>query len=470
MDNQNRAAFFRFGQMLVDAILVNLGVVFSFWLRFGGIIPAENFGDYISILPWITLSALLLLQFYGLYSTYRKRWAEIFSSLICVIFFLSLISMALSFMTRGFAFPRTVLLLTPVLQMVLLGSWRRLAWQWERSICGRRRVMVVGPYGEAAAMAGKLSRAFGDMVRVTGLIVAREDEQAKETGDSGAEVAAAGENKVNYPVLGIFADYGTCLEAANPQEIYICSSVGREYKSSFLHLGLEQHRQVYLVPDFYEVLLFQARVEQVDDVPVFAVGGLAIPEELKVFKRFMDIVLAGIALAITAPLFAVIAAVVRLESTGPVFYRQRRLTEQGRCFYLYKFRTMIKDAEKLSGPVLAEENDSRITRVGKLLRSVRLDELPQLINVLKGEMSIVGPRPERPFFADQFVNETPEYAYRLSVKSGITGLAQVAGKYSTSYQDKLKYDLLYAKRYSPVKDLAILFQTVKVLLMKDRTS
>lgn len=473
MDNQNRAVLFRFGQMLVDGILVNLGIVFSFLLRFGGAVPAENFQVYIAIFPWITLSALLLLQFYGLYSTCRQRWAEIVSSLICVAFFLALISIAISFMFRGFAFPRTVLLLTPFLQLVLLGFWRRLAWRWERGICGRRRVLVAGARDEAVALAEKLSRALGDMVRVVGLVIDQKIDQknklAGEAGDCLEEIAAAGDAGGSYPFLGTFADYETCLDIADPQEVYICSSVGREDKSSFLHLSLKQNRQVYLVPDFYEVLLSQAKVAQVDDVPVFVLGSLAIPEDLKVFKRIMDIVLASIALLITAPLFVVIAAAVRLESPGPVFFRQRRLTEQGRCFYLHKFRTMVKDAEKHSGPILAGENDFRITRVGKLLRSARLDELPQLINVLKGEMSIVGPRPERPFFTDLFVNETPEYAYRLNVKSGITGLAQVAGKYSTSYQDKLKYDLLYAKRYSPVKDLVILFQTIKVILMKDRT-
>jgi lipopolysaccharide/colanic/teichoic acid biosynthesis glycosyltransferase len=131
---------------------------------------------------------------------------------------------------------------------------------------------------------------------------------------------------------------------------------------------------------------------------------------------------------------------------------------------------MVVNAEQESGPVLATENDPRITRVGRFLRGTRIDEIPQLLNVLAGDMSIVGPRPERPFFVNELIKDSPEYAYRMNVKSGITGLAQIAGRYSTSPENKLKYDLLYTKSYSLSKDLAILLQTVKVILMKDKAS
>jgi lipopolysaccharide/colanic/teichoic acid biosynthesis glycosyltransferase len=131
---------------------------------------------------------------------------------------------------------------------------------------------------------------------------------------------------------------------------------------------------------------------------------------------------------------------------------------------------MVENAEQESGPTMSAENDPRITRVGRFLRATRFDEVPQLFNVLKGDMSLVGPRPERPFFVDELVKDTPEYAFRMNVKSGITGLAQIAGRYSTSAENKLKYDLLYTKSYSPARDLAILLQTVKVILIKDKAS
>lgn len=161
---------------------------------------------------------------------------------------------------------------------------------------------------------------------------------------------------------------------------------------------------------------------------------------------------------------------IKVDSAGPVFYTQERVGRNGKAFRLYKFRTMVQDAEKSTGPVLATANDNRITRLGRFLRASRLDELPQLINVLKGEMSLVGPRPERQHFVDQFSQAIPHYIYRTHVKAGITGLAQVSGRYSTTPQDKLRFDLLYAKTYSPLSDLRIMFQTLKVIFMKDKSS
>ncbi|MDF9406756.1 sugar transferase [Pelotomaculum isophthalicicum JI] len=178
------------------------------------------------------------------------------------------------------------------------------------------------------------------------------------------------------------------------------------------------------MPDLYEIMLAQARLDQVDDVPVFTVGRLKIPEESMILKRLIDICLSLVALVVTAPLCILVGIAVKLDSPGPVLYRQKRLTMQEKPFYLYKFRTMVVDAEQESGPVLASQDDPRVTRVGRLLRAARIDEIPQLLNVLKGDMSIVGPRPERPFFVNELVKQ----------------------------------------------DLAILLQTVKVMLMKDRAS
>jgi lipopolysaccharide/colanic/teichoic acid biosynthesis glycosyltransferase len=164
----------------------------------------------------------------------------------------------------------------------------------------------------------------------------------------------------------------------------------------------------------------------------------------------------------------ILAALIKLDG-GKVFYVQERLTEGGKIFKMIKFRTMIPDAEKISGPVLAEHNDPRITAIGRFMRAVRLDELPQLINILKGEMSIVGPRPERLYFTEQFVEEMPEYKYRLKVKAGLTGLAQVEGKYNTSAEDKLRYDLIYINNFSIWNDIVIILQTIKILFMKSST-
>ncbi len=312
---------------------------------------------------------------------------------------------------------------------------------------------MVGRPDEATALAAKLEAAGG-------VIEVRPEKDRRQPGNM----------PERWPVLGTVAHFCACLEAVAPDQIFLCSSLAPEYKAKVVYTCVEKNLKVFLVPDLYEIMLAQARLEQVDDVPVFTVGRLAIPEEARILKRTTDIILSLTGLVLAAPLFILAGIAVKLDSPGPVLYRQKRLTLQGRPFYLYKFRTMLDNAEQGSGPVLAAENDPRVTGVGRFLRATRVDELPQLFNVLKGDMSIVGPRPERPFFADELVKELPDYVYRMNVKSGITGLAQIAGRYSTSPENKLKYDLLYTKSYSPARDLAILFQTLKVILMKDRAS
>lgn len=196
---------------------------------------------------------------------------------------------------------------------------------------------------------------------------------------------------------------------------------------------------------------------------------LLLTVEQKILKRMLDIAVSIPAIIILLPLMALTAIAIKADSRGPVIYSQERVGQYGKTFKVYKFRSMKQDAEAQSGPVLAKEGDSRITKVGRFIRATRIDELPQLFNVLKGEMSIVGPRPERPFFVEQFIKEKPEYAYRHNVKPGITGLAQITGKYNTTAYDKLIYDLIYIQEVSIKTDLIIMLQTLKVLITKEST-
>lgn len=196
---------------------------------------------------------------------------------------------------------------------------------------------------------------------------------------------------------------------------------------------------------------------------------MLLTAEQRVLKRILDIAVAVTALIILSPVILITAVMIKLDSKGPVLYSQERVGLYGKTFFVHKFRSMKQDAEAKCGPVLAAEGDPRITKFGRFMRATRLDELPQLFNVLKGEMSIVGPRPERPFFVKQFIAQKPEYDYRHNVKPGITGLAQIAGKYNTSAYDKMIYDLLYIQDVSVKTDLMIMLQTFKVLLTKSST-
>ena len=170
-----------------------------------------------------------------------------------------------------------------------------------------------------------------------------------------------------------------------------------------------------------------------------------------------------------APVMLLVALAIKLEDGGPVFYKQMRMTLDGREFGILKFRSMIVDAEKYSGAVLAAEDDPRITKVGKFIRATRLDEIPQLLNILKGDMSIVGPRPERKSFVEEYCEKIPEFRYRMKVKGGLTGYAQIYGKYNTSPYDKLRLDLMYIENYSLMLDIKLILMTVRIMLKKEST-
>ena len=227
--------------------------------------------------------------------------------------------------------------------------------------------------------------------------------------------------------------------------------------------------RTYTVPKISDILLRSSSELNIFDSPLYLSRNDSLLIEQRIMKRFVDVVFSAFGLMISSPLFLIFAVAIKMTDGGPVFYKQERLTIGGRHFWIYKFRTMIQDAEKKSGPRLAGEKDDRILPVGHILRRTRLDELPQLINILKGEMSLVGPRPERPELAAEITRDIPEFEYRLKVKAGLTGYAQIYGKYNTTPYDKLKLDLTYIRNYSMLLDLRLMLMTPKIMLMKEST-
>ena len=205
------------------------------------------------------------------------------------------------------------------------------------------------------------------------------------------------------------------------------------------------------------------------DTPLMLIRSRGLNWAQRFFKRLMDIVLCLIAMVVAAPLMLIVGCLIKLEDGGPVFYKQERVTIGGKQFEILKFRSMIVDAEKYNVAQLAEQNDPRITKVGRFIRATRLDELPQILNILKGDMSIVGPRPERRELIDKYEKEIPEFNYRLKVKGGLTGYAQVYGKYNTSPYDKLRLDLMYIENYSLLLDIKLILMTVRVIFKKEST-
>jgi len=222
-------------------------------------------------------------------------------------------------------------------------------------------------------------------------------------------------------------------------------------------------KMAFVVPDFFDISIHKSKLNRFDDTLVFEIGSYYLNFEERVFKRIIDVVVSLIGLVLTSPFLLAAGLAIKIDDGGPVVYKQDRLTLDKKKFILYKLRSMKVDAEKSTGPVLANGIDDRITPVGRFIRATRIDEIPQLYNVLKGDMSLIGPRPEREFFVNQFLKEIPNYSLRFNVKAGITGLAQVYGKYTTNPEDKLRYDLIYIREYSFILDVEIFVQTIKVM-------
>ena len=260
-------------------------------------------------------------------------------------------------------------------------------------------------------------------------------------------------------------------------------SVIQNFQAKEIIIGLEHHEEdvflrviaetdntdigIKIVPDLYEIISGQARTTQIYGFPLIDILPQLMPEWEKKIKRLMDIGISLAFLVFTSPITLLAALAIKLDSKGPVLYKQERSGINGKPFNIYKFRSMVQDAEKTSGPIWSMKDDPRITKVGRLIRKLRLDEIPQVINVLKGEMSFVGPRPERPFFVEKLSQEIPLYKRRLRVRPGITGWAQVKHKYDESIEDvkaKLRYDLFYIENMSLRMDLKIIFRTVFVVL------
>ncbi len=259
------------------------------------------------------------------------------------------------------------------------------------------------------------------------------------------------------------ADAARIVATEHVDRVIIASPVALREVVEDLALSDEAEVRVEVIPDLYEI--FIGTVDStVSDIPLMQLTHTAIPGWFVAFKRAMDLTFAIAALIVLTPVFALVALAVLLTMGWPVFFTQARVGKGLREFNVIKFRTMVRDAEALSGPVLAEHDDARITRLGGFLRRYRLDEIPQLINIVRGDMSFVGPRPERQFFVDQHLASIPGYRERFRVKPGVSGLAQVSGTYATTPERKLKYDLIYLYHQNLLMDIQILVETVRVVL------
>lgn len=249
----------------------------------------------------------------------------------------------------------------------------------------------------------------------------------------------------------------------------ILTDMTAENRNDILKYCYQHEIRTYVAPKLSDIIFDGGRDITLFDTPLRLVKGKGLTPMQRLCKRILDIVLSLIAVVIALPILLVVAIAIKLEDGGPVFYKQKRATIGGKEFSILKFRSMIVDAEKEGKSIPATQGDPRITKVGKIIRATRIDELPQILNILKGDMSIVGPRPERVEHVEEYTRELPEFAYRLKVKGGLTGYAQIYGKYNTSAYDKLRLDLMYIENYTFMLDIKLILMTVRVMFSKDST-
>lgn len=405
----------------------NRNMTIAFWRR----------GNWLIIGEYLALLLLLHRTYGGLKVGIYKYWNLVYSHMISIIGVNAFSYVQVVLFDKKMHNPTALIVLT-IVDFLVVMVW---AFAFKRVygfLFPRKQLLLV--YGDKS------------MFHLMGRIDSREDKY---------EIAKT---------ISIDTGIETIIGQAGEYDGVIIGDIPSEKRNELMKRCYAGNIRSYTVPKISDILLRTSVELNIFDSPLYLSRNIeGLPWDQQVLKRMEDILISGLMLLITSPFFVIIAILIKCTDHGPVFYTQTRLTLNGREFPIYKFRTMVVDAEKKSGPVKAGDKDPRILPVGHFLRATRLDELPQLLNILKGDMSLVGPRPERPELASIITKNIPEFEYRLKVKAGLTGYAQIYGKYCTTSYDKLKLDLTYIRNYSIWLDLKLILMTPKVLFMKEST-
>lgn len=399
------------------------------------------------------LSQAFFIYILGLYDDLRGLRSKEVIIRVSFASALQVLAITSAFFLTNFVFPRTVILLFGTFNFLFLSGWRL----YVRSQTGKEviRVLVAGEnILRAKEIVDEINGHPWMGLQLVGLAV---PESAEDIG----EVEGC-------PVLGTLQDCKSLIDRYNVDEVIFASEESWKDRllDSLSELRARRSLRVAILPSVYEIAIGRLRHVTIKDTPLIEIRRNPSEPFERVVKRAFDLLLSAFCLTLLFPLILVVAVLIAISSPGPIFYLQDRVGRDGKVFRLIKFRTMIPNAEGASGEVLAGEGDPRITPVGKILRRLRMDEIPQVINVLKGDMSWVGPRPERPGFVRSFSESIPGYSERHKVKPGITGLAQVRAYYHTGAENKLRYDLAYIYNYNFTLDLVILLETIKVILLR----
>ena len=456
--------------VISDAILGIAAFVLAYVLRFeSGFIPVTKgfppFSQYVNVLPFIGVLVPFAFHIQGLYRLRRGRsrvddfFAVFVGSILAVVFGIvaTLYFQAyyvpdelkdrgayeVSQIVWAFFLAFNVLLTFASRELVREALERR----WRAGI-GLKRILIAG--------AGELGRLVADRIlehRELGYhVVGFVDDRA-----GGDYLGHRG-----LPILGTLDEAGEIASREGVDHLYVALPAEEHVRMlQLLEVIGREMIDVKVVPDLLQVIALKARLEDLDGIPIININDVPLQGFNSFIKRALDVGISASALSLLAIPFAIVSVIIRRTSSGPILYRQERMGLDGKAFMIYKFRSMYEDAEAETGPVWARDDDPRCTPIGRLLRRTNIDEMPQLWNVLRGDMSLVGPRPERPYFVDQFKQRIPQYMLRHKVRAGLTGWAQVNGwRGNTSIEKRIEYDLYYSENWSVALDLKIMWLTL----------
>ncbi|OGU26881.1 MAG: undecaprenyl-phosphate glucose phosphotransferase [Ignavibacteria bacterium GWA2_54_16] len=450
--------------VIADALAIEGAFLFSYWVRFHS--PVNSFipvtlgipsleayiaGSLIVIPTWI-----LLFHSRRMYATRRNVFfSDEFFAIVRLVFFGMLIVMSATFFYREFSYSRAVFAILAISSVMFISLARSAVLKFEKRWYAHgndvKDVVIVGTNGTARRVYDSITQNPALGYRVVGFFSINGLDQMETAGsDFLGRISHVPEyvrrHDVDIVLVSLtYKDHPQLYELVRDSE------------------GL--NAEIMMVPDMLELMTSRVRIKELYGIPFINIKGVPMTTWNLIVKRGFDLVVSGISIVLASPLVGILAALIKLDSTGPVFYSQERVGLDGRPFRLLKFRTMKVDAETGIGPVWAEKNDPRKTRIGGFLRRFSLDELPQLWNVLTGDMSIVGPRPERPHFVDQFKKEIPKYLDRHRVKTGMTGWAQVNGlRGNAPIEERTKFDVYYVENWSLVFDLKIILKTARAVI------
>ena len=458
MPAAKRQTFFVFLVAIFDCLAITASFFLAYHFRFfSGIMPGSaripTFHDYAQALVVIVPVYLWFFREYGLYQTHRhiRRVEEIFL-VVRAVTLAVIILMAITFFYRGLSYSRLYLVTHWIFSIVLVSLSRYLLIQWEyRRRLKKKdltRVLLIGANRNARHIIqwAKNNPHYGQEV----------------VGVLSREPALVGKHVEGISILGISEQCEHFMDTLKPDEVILLDpNLSKERTAELIMACEDQMVEFKLGADFYGLITRNVDVEYISSVPLLGFKPLPLDDFWnRLAKRIFDEAVSVFILTLTAPLWLMAILLIKGDDHGPIFYKQERVGRDQTVFTLLKFRTMRVDAERETGPVWAKPDDNRRTRVGNFLRRWNLDELPQLWNVIRGDMSLVGPRPERPHFVKQFREQIPLYMARHKIKSGLTGWAQVHGfRGNTSIQERIKYDLFYVENWSILFDAKILFMT-----------